>query len=88
MILRKSLNEAATGFVLGGGASIATSQVTDPAVQNIAFQIAPNSTKLDILTLEKQKFSLIDIKSKTKRKKDQVKIQNQIVMLNVGYVMG
>jgi hypothetical protein len=78
MILRKSLNEAATGFVLGGGASIATSQVTDPAVQNIAFQIAPNSTKLDILTLEKQKFSLIDIKSKTKRKKDQVKIQNQI----------
>ncbi len=78
MILRKSLNEAATGFVLGGGASIATSQVADPAVQNIAFQIAPNSTKLDILTLEKQKFSLIDIKSKTKRKKDQAKIQNQI----------
>ena len=82
MILRKSLNEVATGVVLGGGASVITTQANDPGVQNIAYQIAPNSSKLDVLNLEKQKLSLTDILSNTKRKKDQTKVQQQIDGVN------
>ena len=78
MILRKSLNEVATGVVLGGGASVITTQANDPGVQNIAYQIAPNSSKLDVLNLEKQKLSLTDILSNTK-------IDDKLLIKNLTY---
>lgn len=79
-IFTKSLNEFAVGAVLGGGTSLVTQNLNrdGKAEQNLALQIAPQTSKLKLARLLADKDLLVNKLENAKRKRDKDKFKNQI----------